>query len=218
MITLCFPTIRRFDTLVDAIQSARKGTVKPDKIVVLDNSGGGCPKIEGADIRTAGYNKGVAGSWNYFMENFDDYIIISNDDVVFWPDTIEKIMKDVNEHPECIFIYPATESAHNNMFSMFLLRKEAWKKLGPFDESFYPAYFEDNDYHRRMILADMNTVKLAESGYTHVGSATLKSYTTQRDFDQHNQNFTINQQYYIEKWGGKVGEETYTIPFNGEPQ
>ena len=82
MVTLCFPTLRRFDTLQQAVDSAMAGDLRPDKIVVIDNSQGKCPPIRGAEVIVPKKNLGIAGAWNYCMNHYDDYIILSNDDVI----------------------------------------------------------------------------------------------------------------------------------------
>lgn len=216
MITLCIPTIRRFDLLQTTIKTAKAGSVVPDKIVIMDNSCGDCPKFPGVDVIVPKENKGVAGSWNYFFNNFEDDIIISNDDVEFKTDTIELLIKASKENPDKGFIYPYTKADHDNTFSVFLLRKSLWKLVGEFDEFFFPAYFEDNDYHYRMKLAGFPELYLAPgSEYIHAGSATLQSYNAS-ELTHHYYRFSRNQDYFVKKWGGMPGKETYTIPFNEE--
>lgn len=216
MITLCIPTIRRFDLLKTTISSAMAGTVKPDRILIMDNSSGDCPKFPGTEVIVPTSNKGVAGSWNYFFEHAEDNIIISNDDVEFKSDTIELLIKAADENPEKAFIYPYTKADHDNTFSVFLLRKKIWQEVGPFDEFFFPAYFEDNDYHYRMTMKGYPELYLAPgSEYLHVGSATLQTYTAQ-ELNTHYYKFNRNQDYFVKKWGGMPGKETYTKPFNEE--
>ena len=35
-------------------------------------------------------------------------------------------------------------------FSCFMIHRDTYKKVGPFDEEYWPAYYEDNDYHVRI--------------------------------------------------------------------
>jgi GT2 family glycosyltransferase len=106
-------------------------------------------------------------------------------------------------------------------FSCFLLRiasvieltkkeKGSEKYPGLFDETIYPAYFEDNDYHYRLKLAGLRAIRTSSAPFYHFLSATKKE-NSEID-DQINQTFKINEQYFIEKWGGLPGKETRTKP------
>lgn len=212
MITLCVPTISRFDLLPYLIESAMTGTVKPDKIVVIDNSGGQCPKIPGIEIITSPDNLGVAGSWNYFMSNYDDYIVISNDDALLNENTLEELIKGAETYSYAM-VHGVCDT-DGNSFSLFILRKKVWEEIGPFDETFFPAYFEDNDYHHRMKLKGYDKRAIETAQYRHFGSATIKLYTA-KQLDDHWIRFSRNQDYYIKKWGGLPSKETYVLPFNG---
>lgn len=44
-------------------------------------------------------------------------------------------------------------------FGCFFIDEEIRRELGPFDERFYPAYFEDGDYRRRMKLAGVTPIE-----------------------------------------------------------
>jgi hypothetical protein len=99
-------------------------------------------------------------------------------------------------------------------FSCYLMTREChtWFR---FDEQFIPAYHEDNDYHRRLQLAGFgDKIFSVPIPYLHFGSGTL------RNVEHVNQGwgarFTACQEYYVRKWGGLPGHETYTTPFNGQ--
>lgn len=221
-VTLCIPTIRRFDLLHDCIYSAITGSRPPDKISIIDNSGGlftsdghrhkldnMCNQV--IDVITPSNNLGVARSWNTFLSLYDDIVIISNDDICFKNNLIEEIEKAWYEKPEYALFYPS--AAYTSMFALFTLRKEAFTAVGLFDEEFYPAYFEDNDYYYRMRINNLQVYCVTSTDYAHVGSATLKTYTDDEK-ENHSQNFRRLKSYYIEKWGGSPGEEKYRNPFN----
>lgn len=96
-------------------------------------------------------------------------------------------------------------------FSCFLITRECHQWF-QFDEQFIPAYFEDNDYHRRLELAGFGDRIFSVSlPYLHYGSGTL----------QHNEGlrkdwgpkFDACRQYYARKWGGLPHQETYQVPF-----
>ena len=210
MITLCIPTLSRFDTLEKCIQSALDGTVKPHFIHVMDNSAGACPVFTSTDcpilVERADFNLGCAASWNIFMKKHD-FAIICNDDITFHKTGIEEIVNAIEDGHEFVAAGGA------NAFSCFYLSKRLYHEVGEFDEAFYPAYFEDNDYAYRMKMRGHSLYFLPTTVYDHVGSATLKNYGP-LELDQHHRRFRKNQDYYKTKWGGLPHEETYVSAFN----
>src|SRR5689334_16853642 len=123
MVTLGIPTLNRYDLLELAIKSAEAGNLKPDKYLIVDNG----TKFTYNDfylslgtrievIRPGG-NLGVAGGWNRLIQNSSDIRIISNDDVIFFEDTIEKLVDAFD--PDCVS-FPAGVPAAN-AFSCFLI-------------------------------------------------------------------------------------------------
>jgi hypothetical protein len=83
-------------------------------------------------------------------------------------------------------------------------------KVGYFDEGFYPAYFEDNDYHRRINLIDPDR---------YVGHLEALEPEVKRNSETIRRDPSLNQfpksyDYYLRKWGGLPGSETYGTPFN----
>ena len=151
-------------------------------------------------------NLGVAGSWNYLCDRIfkdNDYALIINDDIYlgFGIGTISEVYQ--SEHDGFI------QSEHN--FSVFLISKEFYQKIGKFDEFFYPAYYEDSDYIRRIELSNLKRVidkrlnpKIA-----------LTSQTYEKAPDLVNKALKDSKERYIRKWGGLPLMETYTLPFDG---
>ena len=90
-------------------------------------------------------NLGVAASWNLGIKltPFSEYWCIVNDDVTFEPGALELL---------------AASSGGGNLalpdspqpFSAFTIGEDVVDAVGLFDEIFYPAYFEDTDYKRRV--------------------------------------------------------------------
>lgn len=98
-------------------------------------------------------------------------------------------------------------------FSCFMINQRTIDEVGWFDENFRPGYFEDNDYHYRIHLAGFITANMADVPHYHVGSQTQLNpankapVVTAKAFD-------LNRRYYVQKWGGTPGQETFTTPFN----
>jgi GT2 family glycosyltransferase len=208
MITLCIPTLSRYDLLERCILSAEAGIVKPDRYLVMDNGGTlklDLPKVE---VVTFGYNIGVAKAWNYFIKNSEEIRIISNDDIMFYPNTISTLVSF--SEPSNMY---CTRDIEANSFSLFVIGDDLVNTVGYFDEEISPnyAYFEDNDYHRRMDLAGRELRKIPGCTCGHFGSATLKSYSLQQQ-NEHHIKFRIAQANYEKKWGGSPGNETFSTP------
>lgn len=97
-------------------------------------------------------------------------------------------------------------------FSCFVISRECHKWF-QFDEGFIPAYHEDNDFHRRLKLAGFGEKIFGLNvPFLHYGSGTLKA--NPRMQESWPARFGKCQQYYIEKWGGLPGSETFQVPFN----
>jgi GT2 family glycosyltransferase len=208
VIVLGIPTIRRFDLLNQCIDSALEGSVAPDQVLVVDNSAGRCPQHAGVRYLVPTHNLGVAASWNRIADVAGgDWLILSNDDVVFAPDTIERLLTVAEDTPRAGIV----SVFEGQRFCVFLLRWAAFLDVGRFEESFYPAYFEDNDYAYRLTLRGWEQ-PVAYSNVQHVGSATFRAFNPMEQRRHHKQ-FALNQERYIQRWGGKPGEEVFTTPY-----
>ena len=94
-------------------------------------------------------------------------------------------------------------------FSGFMINKMCWDTVGKLDEAFKPAYYEDNDYHYRINLKGLKAIVVPTSLFYHYGSRTnLEAYG--KPFIDSSK----NHQYYVLKWGGNPGKETFKTPFN----
>lgn len=216
----CIPTYRVFDECKKAILSALSGSLVPDSIIIIDNSGDGSAalylqdvveKYKNIHIWPQTSNLGVAKSWNLFHQTIDeDYIIIANDDITLGYDAIERIVDSAETHPDDVLF---TASA-GNAYSLFLLKNAGYRHIGVFDERFYPAYLEDCDYDRRRQLLGYNYIIVPDVPFTHVGSATIKTYNAE-EMQRHHNSHHANFQYYLAKWGGYPSEEKYTEAFGG---
>lgn len=98
-------------------------------------------------------------------------------------------------------------------YCCFLVKKELIKKVGYFDINYVPAYWEDIDMNYRLSCTKkyfgMTTFT---APFWHKGSRAVNN-------DNHLRNmmplyFEQNKSYYIKKWGGDLGKEKFTTPFN----
>lgn len=202
---LVVPVLSNFTGFAQLINSVDY----PIRPIILDNWNG---------------NRGVAASWNEGIRRGADLdrIIICNDDVAFWPGTIEKIIKG-HEYGYDLLSVVATDTGQTGYlipekpdFCCFAIRPSFVEKFGYFDENFKPAYFEDNDMYYRMRLAGGRSALKLDARVDHHGSVTQFKGKGQDSDDRvvsHHQ-FRLNRDYYAAKWGGWPGKEQYTTPFN----
>jgi len=190
-----------------------KGTVKPDSIFIVDNGKQYVPVDYGIPLTvyTPEENLGVAGSWNYFITHTTGDRIIVNDDIQFCENTIENMVKKLREG--CEFVCTCRPAGMLNGFSCFTISDSLIEKIGYFDDAISPnyAYFEDNDFARRMRLAG---IPLDESGAEaiHGHSSTLRAFN-QKQLQDHNRRFELARNNYIKKWGGLPEHEVYATPY-----
>ena len=97
----------------------------------------------------------------------------------------------------------------------------AIEAIGYFDQNFWPAYFEDADYFRRLELSGIPTLWDERILLEHNRSQTVRAdFLLKRLHDERTRR---NEQYYIRKWGGlrgwggpdaPPGQELFAHPFN----
>jgi hypothetical protein len=142
-------------------------------------------------------------------DDVENMVLISNDDVTMHYDTVRTFWDAYQAYPEASLFHG---SGHNG-YSLFTTRKTAWKTVGGFDEKFYPAYYEDNDYSRTLVSRGHLFHCLDTLTYDHVGSATIATYSAE-ETKQHHRQQEANKNYYIAKWGGLPHKEVFRYPFN----
>uniref|UniRef100_A0A6M3IVR9 Putative methyltransferase n=1 Tax=viral metagenome TaxID=1070528 RepID=A0A6M3IVR9_9ZZZZ len=108
---------------------------------------------------------------------------------------------------------PGLSDIHN----LALYKRSVYEKVGYIDVNFYPAYFSDNDYARRGVNVGMAEVAgtLVSAVYFHFWSRTIHQGNNIL-IDKHHSYFRANAQFYMIKWGGEFGRESYNIPFGGK--
>jgi hypothetical protein len=201
---VAIPTLSRYDLLQACLESILSGDLLPREICIVDNGGGfeltghhlDCP----TRVVRPGRNLGVAGSWNLIHRLYAPAdIIYCNDDVVVGRDVLRALVGSA-----ALFGSPIDG---RNSWSCFLQREPVWQAVGEYDDGFWPAYYEDNDYRRRMDLAGIEAVVVGD----HAGVEHRVSSTGGFAFER----FGRNNERYVRKWGGQPGEERYDQPWNG---
>lgn len=102
-------------------------------------------------------------------------------------------------------------------FSCFLIARECHQAFR-FDEAFIPAFCEDLDYHRRLMLAgEGKRIFSVNVPYLHLASQTLALVGGQEAERIRRQIESQSRAYYAKKWGGPVNHERYLVPFGHGP-
>ncbi len=185
-------------------------------------------------------NNCISKSWNVginrALEKWCDYVLVINDDILIAPGTVDKLVeymghrsptnrenvvlatgqdiKGITANAEDTLTMEDSDSkltTEGPNFSCFMLDADTIESIGWFDEKFVPGYFEDNDYHRRILLADKKAVCLTSAPFYHYGSQT-QNHNNEKVVTP--RQFITNRQYYVEKWGGEPGSEQFSVPFN----
>lgn len=216
------PTLNRYDLLDLCLESLAAGTLQPSQVFVIDNGGS---YVAGSgwpfplDVVKPGRNLGVAASWNLLhrLSQGQDLILL-NDDVELAADSLARLALQPAPFVS-LCDTPGFEARRTDPgvrvsdWSCFLQRTEVWERVGTYDEAFWPGGYEDCDYWRRMLLAELTVTRLPQTGMRHRVSATLEHFSDEerRELDA----ATVrNDAYYQRKWGGPPGREQFSIPFN----
>lgn len=87
-------------------------------------------------------------------------------------------------------------------FSCFMISRECYEWVGPFDECFTPAWFEDNSYHIRMHRAGIRAYCI-DLPFWHVGGGaqTLKRMPEGPERDELMRAFNRNRELFISMYG-----------------
>jgi len=200
------PSYNRFDLLHPALLFYLRD-LPTTKIFVVDNGQQGiASKVKHPNLLVTENesNLGVATSWNMLCDEIfkeHDYAIILNDDI-YWGRKeyeIDNILSNYNNPLFC-----STQD-----WCAFMITKKAYNKVGKFDEDFYPAYYEDNDYTYRMKLLGMSVFKIPfMNPFMYESSKTLEKEPSLRQLVIDNKN------RYIKKWGGEPTKEKFKKPYN----
>lgn len=94
--------------------------------------------------------------------------------------------------------------------NLCLYKKQTFDTIGYTDVNYYPAYFIDNDYARRIVLSNIKCCSLVNARFFHFWSRTIH----QGSGGSTSKQFQENEKYYAKKWGGPVGKETQIPPLN----
>ena len=200
------PTLNRADLLNEALEKYFED-FQDTEIFIVDN---GNQSIITREEKFAIYrpieNLNVSGSWNTIMDYAEKiqatHVLMMNDDVVLGRTEHEIKMLIRNNYN-----LPFLNSLMN--WSSFILTVEGYKKIGGFDENYFPNYFNDNDYCYRMRLLGLERLNTS-----FLNPVIYRNSMTIAKQPSLNNRFMEYRQNYINKWGGLPNEEVFLIEFN----
>lgn len=202
------PTLNRSDLLLPTLIKYVTEDFKDIEIHIIDNGKQDLSFlniIPNVFLYEEDKNIGVAASWNKLCKIIfekHNHALILNDDVYlgYNTDTINSVIKK--------YEYSLVQSFVS--WSVILMSKYMYDYIGDFDETFYPAYYEDSDYLYRMKLKGIRQDVEAE-----LNPQTVRiSMTQERDPELVNASMQANRLRYIEKWGNSPLLETFLTPYN----
>lgn len=186
---LIVPVLNRYDLLQRMLDSV---DVSVDHLLVIDNGPGSDltfnENFKKVTVLQMPANLGVSGSWNLGIKSFPyahRWFIASND-VVFEPGALEQLAYARRDEITLTGAAPHWQA--------FALGDEAVADIGLFDESLFPAYFEDNDYTRRAEFMGVN-IRLVDIKLRHDNSSTIKAGY----MDKNEKTYFANERHYRSK-------------------
>lgn len=142
-----------------------------------------------------GRNAGVAVGWNQLIKQAVAWgatkILICNNDIVFGEHTINGLIESYDrlrlENEKTVMVTATNHTKNPNElkdikpfwkvnehpdFSCFLITPETIERIGYFCEDYDPAFFEDNDYHWRILMTGYKAFSSDLAPYSHIASRT----------------------------------------------
>jgi GT2 family glycosyltransferase/SAM-dependent methyltransferase len=216
-IAVAVPTIangrERLDWCLQAILAQQD--VTPD-IVLVENGPDAVPACDaweqqGVTVLHPERNLGVAASWNHAAEltwsRGHGALVLLNDDVVLGDaSALSRAAAAAAADPTRLCFLDASR------FAAFCLTRELWDAVGPFDEGYWPGYFEDLDWLHRLSRLGLPWIELGVA-VDHVGGSSRRDDPELQRLVE--QTWSLNAQRYERKWGGPPGSERHVEPWGG---
>lgn len=190
---LSIPVLNRYDLLDQNLNLIDF----PIKEILIINNGKEKyePKRKDLNVRVLNLpsNLGMSGSWNLTIKLYphEKYWLFSSADTHWLPGSLEKFYQLSGESK----MICSTEG-----FSCFSLGENVVRKVGLFDEHFYPYTSEDDDYRERFFrIAKLNKDLEYFNRYVEVFAPSGPAQTIQSDSEllkRYAATFNKNKKYY----------------------
>lgn len=216
---------------IDLTRKAVKSILEQDipvDLLVIDNGssdGLGAWATRHDRLLYAYFNppRSVAASWNFGLQYFFDmgaeYVLVVNNDIELLTSTYRRLLSDGGPFVTAVGVreWPAEFGPMSNEkrphpdFSCYLIRRETYERVGPFDERFLIAFAEDQDYHVRLHNEGI-TAYCIDMPFLHHGSMTIKNANPKEIWDIKIQ-ADKNRAYFKQKWGMAGASPEYEAYF-----
>lgn len=186
--------------------------IDQSKILVVDNSKSGfAHKYESMRFRVYrdkdNHNLGCSRSWNIgareVLENNLDYLVVLSASMQFGRVLNGTFLTQMQTN----WGAPVIEATGHG-WHLIAFHRSIFEKIGLFDENFYPAYFEDVDFGRRIYISGFEGKwenvwinAMSQGNALHVRGKFVSCLPVPLI------------QYYEQKWGGGKGNEKWLKPF-----
>lgn len=221
------------------VESVRKQDI-PTFLFVFDNGStdGTQEWLESNKIAGVGLNenKGVSHGWNKTLtvmfdglygntDVFEDgktanHVLVLNNDLIlptfFYRELLNYNLpfvtgRETTTLSDLDLPFEQGSLGGGPQFSAFLIRKDAWEKIGPFDESMV-SWASDMDYHIRAHRLGIN-LQSAPVRYYHERSSTIESASLKEKRKLQMQ-ADADRLAFSEKYGFRVFDPQYTAMFD----
>lgn len=213
------------------VESVRKQDV-PTEILVYDNDStdGTLEWLSEQRISHTAVkeNRGVSWAWNaglgYLlspqMPEGRDHVLVLNNDLIIGPTFYSQLIScnvpfvsgtETTDQGDLEREWPSLPLGGGPQFSAFLIRREVWKTIGPFDESMW-GWCGDCDYHIRAHRLGINLLS-SPVRYYHERSSTIeRSAPKEKRLLQLQAD--ADRVTFAEKYGFSVFESQYAAMFD----
>jgi GT2 family glycosyltransferase len=207
-VILIVPTLNGWDRIPRLLHSIDV----PARVVIVDNNQSGRRLGSHAYIRPIA-NLGFAGSINAAIAQTPDepWWMWAGDDIEFGPGDLAAITALMDTaQPRLVTGDRSDERLLR--FAYAALNRECIEAVGLLDEwTFFPAYFDDDDYEYRCRLGGVSWVTY-NGAILHSRSATIRTDAAMAAANA--RTFPENAARYVAKWGGPPGSERFSRPWD----
>jgi beta-1,4-mannosyl-glycoprotein beta-1,4-N-acetylglucosaminyltransferase len=177
---------------------------------IIDNGDQGIIPPGSVQVTKTSVNLGVAGSWNLGINiakaKGATHVILLNDDI-----ELGFSLKHLIDSTKDIDLETTLVTSEKN-WSFIFSSINLFEEVGPFDEKFYPAYFEDDDYRNRLQMFGFKHVALSK-----LNPKVYRNSQTIKKAPELNSNFLKNKERFHKKYqNGASPYVVETFMYNGE--
>ena len=240
-ITITIPVFNQLHFTKQCVDSLNQAGIADDQIVIVNNAStdgtaeflAGRPALRSIHNET---NRGCAFAWSQGSKaSTSTWTVVSNNDVVFAPDTFLELIHFAEENHADIASPAMCEGAADYDFpsyaasfmqtmsevsrwgvasgSCFMVHRRVFEKIGFFDDDSKLGGYEDDEYFRRSRAAGFRLAISGRSFYHHFGGTTQKSIKA----SMNQPNMSLGDRTYYRKktgqtWGKrKIAQIKHTV-------